>query len=102
MQGAEPDGVYEVVGEWTFTAAPQAVGDTEFVPKGHVLETLENGIWTRTASGSGAAYTYPDFPRSNEKPQDYLGFCLKVFTTLSFLCYGWTLRYLGWWLVGKS
>ena len=45
---------------------------------------------------------YPDFPRSNEKPQDSLGFCLKVFTTLVFLCYGWTLRYLGWWLVGKS
>ena len=27
---------------------------------------------------------YPDFPRSNEKPQDFLGFCLKVFTTLVF------------------
>ena len=49
-----------------------------------------------------AVIRYPDFPRSNEKPQDFLGFCLKVFTTLSFLCCGWTLRYLGWWLVGKS
>jgi len=58
VQGAEPDGVYEVVGEWTFTAAPQTVGGTQLEPKGYVLETLENGAWTRTASGSGAAYTY--------------------------------------------
>ena len=29
-------------------------------------------------------FVYPDFPRSNEKPQDFLGFCLKVFTTLVF------------------
>ena len=58
VQGVEPDGVYEVAGEWTFTAAPQTVGDTELVPKGYVLETWADGAWTRTASGSGAAYTY--------------------------------------------
>ena len=51
---------------------------------------------------NGATAVYPDFPRSNEKPQDFLGFLLKVFTTLVFLCCGCTLRYLGWSLVGKS
>ena len=61
-QGVQPNGVYEVLDEGTFTAAPVAaqkgnIGFT-YVPVGYTLERWSDGAWGAAESHNGTNYTY--------------------------------------------
>ena len=61
-QGVQPNGVYEVITEGTFTAAPiPALKDGAhfiYVPTGFTVERLVNGVWSAPEAHAGASYTY--------------------------------------------
>ena len=59
-QGVEPNGVYEVDGEWTFTAQDMKDegGRTTFAVDGYTVETWSNGAWGAPARQDGTNYTY--------------------------------------------
>ncbi len=61
-QGVQPNGVYEVLSEGTFTAEPVSAikGGAHFtyVPTGYTVERLVNGTWSAPVMHDGSAYTY--------------------------------------------
>ena len=61
-QGVQPNGVYEVLTEGTFTAVPVAVekGGKPFtyIPVGYTIERWVDGTWGAEESHSGTNYTY--------------------------------------------
>ncbi len=61
-QGVQPNGVYEVLTEGTFTAAPVAAekGGVSFtyMPAGYTIERWTNGAWGTPESHDGTNYTY--------------------------------------------
>ncbi len=58
-QGVESNGVYEVEGEWTFTAMPFEDTDGHMVvPTGYSLETWTDGAWVAAQGGSTTNFTY--------------------------------------------
>lgn len=61
-QGVQPNGVYEVLTDWTFTAEPVPAekGGTAFtyVPVGYTIERWSDGEWSAPVSYIGTNYTY--------------------------------------------
>ena len=61
-QGVQPNGVYEVIAEGTFTAEPvPALKDGAhftYVPRGYTVERLVNGVWSAPEAHEGSSYTY--------------------------------------------
>ena len=62
-QGVQPNGVYEVLAEGTFSAEPVPATTKDgahftYVPRGYTLERLENGVWGSPEEHAGSSYTY--------------------------------------------
>ena len=78
----EAPGLYEVLGEWTFSATNVVVGSgaTRMVT-GYTLETAQDGAWGAPVAYGGSSYRY----RVGESPQQVrlkwklsLGMCMIV------------------------
>ena len=62
VEGAEKEGVYEVEGSWSFSAAPVSVDVdgkfVDFTPSGYTLETWSNGAWGTPVAHVGTNYVH--------------------------------------------
>ncbi len=58
LSGVEANGIYEVEGDWTFSAKLIKVGDKDVKPSGYKLEKWVDGAWVKTGDHSETSYDY--------------------------------------------